>query len=74
MLFTTSIAYAGSYGLTDIGMVHHVEVASDPTLAGQDQVRFASLDGDTLVVTGPPQQTVSDPDPTELHLVWERIG
>jgi hypothetical protein len=74
MLFRTSIAYAGSYSPTDSGMVHHVEVASDPALVGQDQIRFASLAGDTLVVTGPPLQTVSDPNPAVMQLVWERIG
>jgi hypothetical protein len=68
------IAYASSYGLTETGMVHHVEVASDPTRIGQIQVRFASLDDDALAVTGPPLQTVGEPNPTMLRLPGEPIG
>lgn len=73
MLFRSSIAYAGTYSLTDTGVIHHVEAASDPTLTGQDQVRFVKLDGRRLTVTGPPMRTVSAPNPVVLQLVWERI-
>jgi hypothetical protein len=73
MLFRTSIAYAGAYSLTDTGVVHHVEVASDPTWIGMDQTRFVRFEEERLIVTGPPLQTVSDPNPQVLQLVWERV-
>ena len=73
MLFRTSVAYAGTYSLTDTGVIHHVEVASDPTWTGKDQVRFVRFEGKRLIVTGPPLQTVSDPNPQVLQLVWERV-
>jgi len=73
MLFRTAIAYAGTYRVTDAGVVHHVETATDPALAGKDQVRFVRFDGTRIVVTGPPLQTVSAANTVVLQLVWERI-
>lgn len=52
-LYTTLAAYAGTYTLTADGVVHHVEVASFPDWVGRDQVRYTSLDGDTLTITTP---------------------
>ncbi len=73
MLFRNSIAYAGTYSLTDTGVIHHVEVAPDPTWIGKDQTRFVRFEGERLIVTGPPLQIVSDPNPQVLQLVWERV-
>jgi len=73
MLFRSCIAYAGTYSLTDAGIVHHVEVATDPTMIGKDQIRFVQFKGKNLVITGPPLQTVSDPTPRVLRLVWNRV-
>jgi len=71
-LFRSCFGYAGTYSLTDTGVIHHVEVASDPTWIGKDQARFVRFEGKRLIVTGPPLQTVSDPNPRVLQLVWER--
>jgi hypothetical protein len=73
MLFRSCIAYAGTYSMTETGVIHHVEVASDPTWIGKDQTRFVHFEGKRLVITGPPLQTVSDPTPRVLQLVWERV-
>ena len=72
-LFRSSFAYAGTYTLTGTGVIHHVEVASDPSWIGKDQTRFVRVDGNRIVVTGPPLKTVSDPNPKVLQLVWERV-
>lgn len=72
-LFRSCFAYAGTYRLTDTGVIHQVEVASDPTWIGKDQTRFVRFDGKRIVITGPPLQTVSDPSPKVLQLVWERV-
>src|SRR3954470_5771582 len=40
-------AYAGTYTLTDTGVVHHVEVASIESWVGSDQMRSTKLEGDT---------------------------
>jgi hypothetical protein len=72
-LFRSCFAYAGTYTLTDTGVIHRVEVASDPTWVGKDQTRVVRREGKRLIVTGPPLQTVSDPNPRVLQLVWERV-
>ncbi len=73
MLFRTGFAYAGTYSLTPTGVIHHVEVASDPTWVGKDQTRFVRFEEKRLVVTGPPLQVVSEHNPQVLTLVWERV-
>jgi hypothetical protein len=73
MLFRSSFAYAGAYSLTSTGVIHHVEVASDPTWIGKDQIRLVRYAEDKLIITGPPLATVSDPHPKVLELVWKRI-
>ena len=73
MLFRNSFGYAGSYTLTKDRVVHHVEVATDPTWIGQDQVRFSRFDGNRLIITGEPIRTAGDPTPRVLQLIWERI-
>jgi hypothetical protein len=72
-LFRSCIAYAGTYTVTESGVVHHVQVSTDPTWAGTDQVRFTRLEGDRLTITGPPVATVDGPGSKVLKLVWERV-
>lgn len=73
LLFRSCFAYAGTFTPTDSGVMHHVEVASDPAWVGKDQTRYVRFEGERLIVTGPPLQTVSDPNPKVLKLVWERV-
>ncbi len=73
MLFRTFSAYAGRYTLTRDGVIHHVEVAADPTRIGNDQERFTRFEGNKLVITTPPIKNVISPNPLVLHLVWERV-
>ena len=72
-LFRDSFGYAGTYTLTGDGVVHHVEVASDPTWIGQDQVRTVRLEGARLIVSAPPMRTAADPNPRAMVLTWEKI-
>ncbi len=72
-LMRSAIAYAGTYRLTDTGVTHRVEVATDPSLMGKDQIRYTKFEGKRLTVTGPPIRTVGAPNPMVLQLVWERI-
>jgi hypothetical protein len=71
-LFRNSFAYAGRYTPTSGGVVHHVEVATDPTWVGQDQERFTRMEGNRLIVRGAPIRTVDSAAPKALVLVWER--
>jgi hypothetical protein len=72
-LFMTQTAYAGTYTLTPDGVVHHVEVASFPDWVGRDQVRYASLDGDTLTIKTPPLPRFPDLRMQVFTLTWRRV-
>jgi hypothetical protein len=72
-LMRSTVAYAGTYRLTDTGVTHQVEVATDPGLMGKDQIRYTKFEGKQLTVTGPPIRTVGTPNPMVLQLVWDRI-
>lgn len=73
MLFRNSFSYAGRYTLTADGVIHHVEVAADPTWIGKDQRRFARIEGNRLVISSPPIKNVTSPNPVVFSLVWERV-
>ncbi|MFH0878386.1 MAG: lipocalin-like domain-containing protein [Lentisphaerota bacterium] len=73
MLFRKSFAYAGRYTLTQDGVIHHVEVAADPSWIGQDQRRLIRFEGNKLIVTSSASQTAASPHPLVFLLVWERI-
>jgi hypothetical protein len=70
--YKTMISYAGSYTLTDTGVIHHVDVAWVASWVGVDQVRFTKLDGDTLTITTPPFPTPPDGKLSVITLVWKR--
>jgi hypothetical protein len=72
-LFRDSFGYAGRYTMTGDGVVHHVEVASDPTWIGRDQRRVTMLDGRRLTVTSAPVASAAAAEPQAFTLVWERI-
>jgi lipocalin-like protein len=46
-------AYSGRYMLTGNQLTIKVDVASNPGVIGREQIRFAELDGDRLVLTTP---------------------
>ena len=71
--YKTMSAYAGTYTLTDTGVVHHVEVASIESWVGSDQVRFTKLEGDTLIIKSPPLFSPPDGKRRVITLVWQRV-
>jgi hypothetical protein len=72
-LFRDSFGYAGRYTVTDDGVVHHVEVASDPTWIGRDQRRVTKFEGRRLTVTSAPVASAATAEPQAFTLTWERI-
>lgn len=72
-LFRESFGYAGRYTVTEDGVVHHVEVASDPTWIGNDQRRLTRMEGNRLTVTSPPVASAASAEPQAFVLVWERV-
>ena len=72
-LFCNSLANAGRYSLSSDGVIHHVEVATDPTWMGTDQSRLVCLEGNKLIIRSPAMKTVAFPYPMEFSLVYERV-
>jgi len=66
-------SYVGTYTLTEIGVIHHVEIASIESWVGSDQVRFTKLEGDTLTITAAPLPTPPDGKSRVNTLVWKRM-
>jgi hypothetical protein len=73
MLFRNSFAYAGRYTLTSDGVIHHVDIAADPTWTAKDQIRFTRIKGTKLIISSPPIKSVTSQNPIEFSVVWERI-
>ena len=71
--YKTMSAYAGTYTVTDTGVVHHVEVASIESWVGSDQERFTKLEGDTLIIKSPSLFSPPDGKRRVITLVWQRI-
>jgi hypothetical protein len=52
--FETYLSYCGRYEWRGESVVHLVELCTFPNWIGTEQVRFAKLSGDRLVLTSPP--------------------
>lgn len=64
-LLDAMLFYAGTYEMISGQIVHHVSHASDRSRIGQDMVRDAVLDGETLTITAKGGYGTS-------RLVWRR--
>jgi hypothetical protein len=67
-LFSTMLAYAGTYTVDAEKAVHHVDASWNEVWTGTDQVRFYKLDGDKLSITG-----ARAPDPYTGQEIIHRI-
>lgn len=70
--FISYLGYSGRYEIDGDTVVHRVEVASIPNMAGTDLVRHMSLSANTLVLRAPTIETPDGPQDLELH--WERMS
>jgi hypothetical protein len=66
------IAYAGSYRLEADRIVHHIEVSFFPNWIGVDQVRYARLEDDLLILSTPPLTYRGRPGRATLR--WKRVA
>jgi hypothetical protein len=53
-LFSSMLAYAGTYSVDDEKAVHHVDASWNQAWTGTEQVRFYKLEGDRLTISGAP--------------------
>jgi ubiquinone biosynthesis protein COQ4 len=72
-LYRNSYSYAGRYSVTPGGIVHHVEVAADPSWIGTDQLRLAKVTDRELTITTAPIASVVDPSLVAFEAIWERL-
>ena len=72
-LLNTMTSYAGTYTVNKNQIVHHIDVAWNPSWIGTNQVRFYKLEGKRLTLTMAP---FIDPvlGKITIHLVWEKIN
>jgi hypothetical protein len=68
------VAYAGRWSVDDGqgAVIHHVDIAWNPTMLGTDQVRYCSFEGDRLYLRTPAQPV----DGGEQHgvVTWQRVA
>ena len=50
-LFTTMLAYSGTYSVIEDKIIHKVDASWNESWTGTDQVRFYKVDGTTLTIT-----------------------
>ena len=66
------IAYSGRYTVNEKegAVIHHVEIALNPSLVGVDNVRYYEFSGDLLTLSVPPYE--EDGITHHRKLVWRR--
>lgn len=70
-LFDTLMYYGGPFRIEGNDVIHCVEHALNPDLAGTEQVRHVAFDGDILYLTG--EEKIEGHDLVRLHKVtWRR--
>ena len=66
------VSYAGTYTFDGTTLVTRVDVSSDPTRIGTDQVRRVRFEGERLVLMPPPRLWRGVMQHRELF--WEKVG
>jgi Lipocalin-like domain len=72
-LYRTMQGYAGTYTMDAEKVIHHVDISWNQAWTGTDQIRFYTLDGNTLTIMTAPNKSPFDGREGRGILVWERI-
>jgi len=72
-LFSTVLAYAGTYTVEDGRISHHVDISWNQAWTGTTQVRELKIEGDTLQIRSVPAKNPRDGRVSSSTLVWTRI-
>ena len=74
-LYNSMVAYAGTYTVLEGNkVVHHVDISWNDAWTGTDQVRFFTLDGDTLTIKSGPTKSPTDDREVVWTVVWQRVN
>lgn len=71
--FSSSVAYSGTYELTNEGIMHHVKASSFQNWVGTDQFRYTEVVGDVMTVKTPPLKGPPDGKMKVTTLVFKRL-
>ena len=63
------VVYVGHWEIRGNMVVHHIDVSLNPDWVGTAQQRNATLDGDRLVLSPPPDQTGAT-----ARISWQRVS
>jgi hypothetical protein len=72
-LFSTMIAYAGTFTFDGETVTHHVDISWNENFTGTDQVRHVKLEGGKLSLTTNPQPRGTDGKVIVMELMWEKV-
>lgn len=68
------MAYTGSFSFDGRTAIHRVELASNESWIGSNQVRYLKFDSGRLVITTPPLDANADGRNAVAVLTWERLA
>jgi hypothetical protein len=72
-LHKAMLAYGGTYSVSPGRVVHHIDIEWDGRRVGSDQVRFYTIDGDTLSIRTEPNKSPVDGREGVGVLTFERV-
>lgn len=72
-LHQTMFAFAGTYTLEGVKVIHHVDISWNEAWTGTDQVRFYKLDENTLTITTATGKSTYDGRESRTILVLEKV-
>jgi hypothetical protein len=67
------IAYAGTYTSENGKLIHHIDISWNEVWTGTDQVRFYTVEGNTLTIKTPPLKNPVDGREGVAILVWDKV-
>jgi hypothetical protein len=73
-LYRTLLSYGGTFSLKGSVVTHHIDISSNETWTGTNQVRYAKFEGDVLVITTPAQPRSADGIVSVGELKWRRVS
>lgn len=73
-LYRTLLSYGGTFSLKGSVVTHHIDISSNETWTGTNQVRYAKFEGDLLVITTPAQPRSGDGIVSVGELKWRRVS
>ena len=73
-LYRTLLSYGGTFSIEGSTVTHHIDISSNESWTGTNQVRYARFEGDILVITTPAQPRSADGLVSIGELRWRRVS